>query len=129
MFRRVINKRGLEFRPCVFEYVYFARPDATINHVNVYRARLRMGQNLCKQWKKVHPDVIPDVVIPVPFTANTAALSFAREMGVRYTEALYKNPFIGRTFIMPNEKARKRNIRYKLTPLRTEIKNKIRTYC
>ncbi|WP_133138594.1 amidophosphoribosyltransferase [Legionella genomosp. 1] len=124
MFRRVINKRETEFRPCVFEYVYFSRPDATINHINVYRARLRMGQNLCKQWKAQYPDIIPDVVVPVPFTANTAALSFAREMGVRYTEALYKNPFIGRTFIMPNVKARKRNIRYKLTPLRTEIQNK-----
>nr|WP_083852271.1 hypothetical protein [Legionella tunisiensis] len=113
-----------EFRPCVFEYVYFARPDATLNNVSVYRARLRMGQNLALQWKKHHPELLPDVVIPAPFTANTAALSFAHELGVRYSEGLYKNPFIGRTFIMPNQSTRKRNIRYKLTPQRTEIENK-----
>ncbi|STY31555.1 amidophosphoribosyltransferase [Legionella wadsworthii] len=121
--RRVLQSQ--EFRPCVFEYVYFARPDATLNNVSVYRARLRMGQNLALQWKKKYPNLIPDVVIPAPFTANTAALSFAHELGIRYSEGLYKNPFIGRTFIMPNQKARSRNIRYKLTPQRTEIKNKV----
>jgi amidophosphoribosyltransferase len=114
-----------EFRPCVFEYVYFARPDATLNNVSVYRARLRMGQNLAHQWKKKYPQLVPDVVIPAPFTANTAALSFAHELGVRYSEGLYKNPFIGRTFIMPHQEARDRSIRYKLTPQRTEIENKI----
>lgn len=112
------------FRPCVFEYVYFSRPDATLDGVNVYRARLRMGQNLARQWKQTYADILPDVVIPAPFTANTAALSFAHELNVRYSEGLYKNPFIGRTFIMPNQKARSRNVRYKLTPQRTEIENK-----
>ncbi|CDZ77878.1 Amidophosphoribosyltransferase [Legionella massiliensis] len=121
--RRVLQKE--EFRPCVFEYVYFARPDSTLNNVSVYRARLRMGQNLAQQWKDKYPDLIPDVVIPAPSTANTAALSFAHELGVRYSEGLYKNPFIGRTFIMPNQKARSRSIRYKLTPQRTEIENKV----
>lgn len=121
--RRIIQTA--EFRPCVFEYVYFARPDATLNNVSVYRARLRMGQNLALQWKDKYPDLIPDVVIPAPSTANTAALSFAHELGVRYSEGLYKNPFIGRTFIMPNQKARSRSIRYKLTPQRTEIENKV----
>lgn len=123
LYRRVVRKA--DFRPCVFEYVYFARPDATLNHVSVYRARLRMGQNLARAWKEKYPDLLPDVVIPAPFTANTAALSFAHELGVRYSEGLYKNPFIGRTFIMPNQSARKRNIRYKLSPQQTEIKNKI----
>jgi len=113
-----------EFRPCVFEYVYFARPDAVLNGVSVYRSRLRMGQNLAQQWKQKFPDIVPDVVIPAPFTANTAALSFAHEIGVRYSEGLYKNPFIGRTFIMPDQKARSRSVRYKLTPQRTEIENK-----
>lgn len=121
--RRIL--KTAEFRPCVFEYVYFARPDATLNNVSVYRARLRMGQNLALQWKKKFPELIPDVVIPAPSTANTAALSFAHELGVRYSEGLYKNPFIGRTFIMPNQSARSRSIRYKLTPQRTEIENKI----
>ncbi len=122
LFRRVVETR--EFRPCVFEYVYFARPDSTLNGVSVYRSRLRMGQNLARAWKQKYPDVIPDVVIPAPFTANTAALSFAHELGVRYSEGLYKNPFIGRTFIMPNQMKRSRSVRYKLTPQRTEIENK-----
>ncbi len=113
-----------DFKPCVFEYVYFARPDATLNGVSVYRSRLRMGQNLAKAWKARFPELLPDVVIPVPFTANTGALSFAHELGVRYSEGLYKNPFIGRTFIMANQKARSRSVRQKLTPQRTEIENK-----
>ena len=122
LYRRVLTDK--EFRPCVFEYVYFARPDAVLNGVSVYRSRLRMGQNLAQQWKQKFPDIIPDVVIPAPFTANTAALSFAHEIGVRYSEGLYKNPFIGRTFIMPDQQARSRSVRYKLTPQKTEIENK-----
>jgi amidophosphoribosyltransferase len=122
LFRKQIASRA--FRPCVFEYVYFARPDSTLDGVSVYRSRLRMGQNLARRWKEKYPALVPDVVIPVPFTANTAALSFAHELGVRYSEGLYKNPFIGRTFIMPNQTARSRNVRYKLTPQRTEIENK-----
>ena len=122
LFRQVITVK--QFAPCAFEYVYFARPDATLDGVSVYRSRLRMGQNLAKQWKLKYPDLLPDVVIPAPFTANTAALSFAHELGVRYSEGLYKNPFIGRTFIMPNQKARSRSVAYKLTPQKTEIENK-----
>lgn len=122
LFRQVIKTK--QFTPCVFEYVYFSRPDSTLDGVSVYRSRLRMGQNLAKHWKQLYPDVLPDVVIPAPFTANTAALSFAHELGVRYSEGLYKNPFIGRTFIMPNQHARKQQVRYKLTPQRTEIENK-----
>lgn len=123
LFRQVISTK--EFSPCVFEYVYFARPDSSLDGVSVYRSRLRMGQNLARQWKQKFPGVMPDVVIPAPFTANTAALSFAHELGVRYSEGLYKNPFIGRTFIMSNQKARSRSVRYKLTPQKTEIENKI----
>lgn len=122
LFRRVLDRR--DFTPCIFEYVYFSRPDSTLDDVSVYRARLRMGQNLALQWKKKYPDCLPDVIIPAPFTANTAALSFANEMGIRYSEGLYKNPFIGRTFIMPNQEARSRQVRYKLTPQKTEINNK-----
>lgn len=122
LFRKVVKAK--EFTPCVFEYVYFARPDSTLDGVSVYRSRLRMGQNLAKKWMEKNPDAIPDVVIPAPFTANTAALSFAHEIGVRYSEGLYKNPFIGRTFIMANQKARSRSVRYKLTPQKTEIENK-----
>jgi amidophosphoribosyltransferase len=119
VFRSIVEKK--EFAPCIFEDVYFARPDAKINEVGVYRSRLHMGQNLAKLWRKTYPDLLPDVVIPVPFTANTAALSFAHELGVRYSEGLYKNPFIGRTFIMPDGKERSRSVRYKLTPQKSEI--------
>ncbi len=122
----VFNKRLVKksFNPCIFEYVYFARPDATLNDVSVYRSRLRMGQNLAEAWKKKYPDIIPDIVIPAPSTANTAALSFAHELGVRYSEGLYKNTFIGRTFIMPGQEERKKSVKYKLVPQETEIRDK-----
>lgn len=123
MHSRILQKE--QFTPCVFEYVYFARPDTMMNDVSVYRSRLRMGQNLANRWKEKYPDAIPDIVIPAPSTANTAALSFANELGVRYSEGLCKNPFIGRTFIMPGHEERKRSVRYKLVPQETEIRNKI----
>lgn len=122
LYRHIIGKK--QFSPCVFEYVYFARPDATLNEVSVYRARQNMGEKLALRWKENYPDVLPDVVMPVPFTSNTAALSFAHALGVKYSEGLYKNPFIGRTFIMPSSKERSRSVRYKLTPQRSEIQGK-----
>ena len=112
------------FTPDAFEYIYFARPDSIINDVSVYRARLRMGQNLANKWKRTYPNIIPDVVIPVPFSANVAALSLASELGVRYTEGLYKNPFIGRTFIMDSQDKRRKSVRQKLSPQKYEIKDK-----
>ena len=119
--KRLVKK---EFNPCIFEYVYFARPDSTLNDVSVYRARLRMGQNLADAWQKKHPDKTPDIIIPAPSTANTAALSFAHELGVRYSEGLYKNTFIGRTFIMPGQAERKKSVKYKLVPQELEIRDK-----
>jgi len=122
LFRQLIQSKT--FSPCIFEYVYFARPDSILDEVNVYRARMRMGENLARRWKEKYPDLLPDVVIPVPFTSNTAAMSFAHALGVRYSEGLYKNPFIGRTFIMSGGKKRSQQVRYKLTPQHIEIKNK-----
>ncbi len=128
-----VNENGLlhrrrlrqeQFTPCIFEYIYLARPDSTLNDVSVYRARLRMGQNLAIQWKKKYPDVLPDIVIPVPFSSNTAALSMAHELGVRYSEGLYKNPFVGRTFIMPGQAKRRKSVLQKLSPQIFEIKDK-----
>jgi amidophosphoribosyltransferase len=113
-----------EFNPCIFEYVYFARSDALLNDVGVYRSRLRMGQNLAFAWMKKYPNVKPDIVIPAPSTANTSALSFAHEIGVRYSEGLYKNHFVGRTFIMPGQEERKRSVKHKLVPQETEIRGK-----
>ena len=113
-----------KFTPCIFEYVYFARPDAILDDVSVYRSRLRMGQNLASAWKKKFPNITPDIIIPAPATSNNAALAMANELGVRYSEGLYKNPFIGRTFIMPGQQKRKKSIRHKLVPLSFEIKDK-----
>ena len=120
------NKRLVkeEFNPCIFEYVYFSRPDAVMNDVGVYRSRLRMGQNLAYAWMKKYPNIKPDIVIPAPSTANTSALAFAHEIGVRYSEGLYKNPFVGRTFIMPGQNERKKSIKHKLVPQKTEIRDK-----
>ena len=113
-----------KFTPCIFEYVYFSRPDAILDDVSVYRSRLRMGQNLANSWKSNYPDITPDIVIPAPATSNNAALAMANELGVRYSEGLYKNPFIGRTFIMPGQRARKKSIRHKIVPLSFEIQDK-----
>ena len=123
---RVHNRtlRNEQFTPCVFEYVYFSRPDSIQNEISVYRSRLRMGQNLANKWKEQYPEITPDIIIPAPSTANTAALSFANEMGVRFSEGLYKNPFIGRTFIMPGQEMRKKSVRYKLVPQEFEIRDK-----
>ena len=83
-----------------------------------------MGQNLASAWKKKFPNITPDIIIPAPATSNNAALAMANELGVRYSEGLYKNPFIGRTFIMPGQQKRKKSIRHKLVPLSFEIKDK-----
>jgi len=119
---RVITQKS--FNPCIFEYVYFSRPDAMINNISVYRSRLRMGENLGKKWKREFGELRPDVIIPAPSTSNTMALAMARELGVNYSEGLHKNPFIGRTFIMPNQEQRKQSVRYKLVPQELEIRNK-----
>ncbi len=119
---KVITQKS--FNPCIFEYVYFSRPDAMINNISVYRSRLRMGENLGKKWKREFGELRPDVIIPAPSTSNTMALAMARELGVNYSEGLHKNPFIGRTFIMPNQEQRKQSVRYKLVPQELEIRNK-----
>lgn len=119
---RVLRKEI--FTPDIFEYVYLARPDSIINNVSVYRARLRMGQNLAKRWKEQHGSVTPDVIIPVPFSSNTAALAMAHELGIRYSEGIYKNAFVGRTFIMPGQEKRRKSVLQKLSPQESEIKGK-----
>jgi amidophosphoribosyltransferase len=119
--RRIVEEL---FTPCVFEYVYFARPDSCINKISVYRARLRMGENLAKAWKTRNPNVAPDVVVPIPFSSGPIAHSLAHNLGVRYTEALYKNAFVGRTFIMPGSDVRRQSIKRKLSPLPIELHGK-----
>jgi amidophosphoribosyltransferase len=111
-----------KWSPCIFEYVYLARPDAQIDQVSVYRARLRAGEYLANEVKKSGVEI--DVVVPVPDTSRTSALTVASELGVNYREGLLKNRYIGRTFIMPTQAKRKKSIRHKLVPLPLELRKK-----
>jgi amidophosphoribosyltransferase len=108
--------------PCIFEYVYFARPDSVMNGISVYESRLRLGEVLAEDCK--NKGIKPDVVIPVPDTARTAALSVARILNLPYQEGLIKNRYIGRTFIMPNQDMREVSVKQKLNPIKIAIKGK-----
>ena len=110
--------------PCIFEHVYFARPDSIMDGVSVYKARLRMGENLSRKIEKIWPDHDVDVVIPIPDTSRTTALQLANELGVKYREGFIKNRYIGRTFIMPGQKLRKKSVRQKLNAIDLEFRDK-----
>lgn len=114
-----------QYRPCIFEYVYFARPDATLDGISVYKSRLKMGVKLAhkilREWGEQH-DI--DVVIPIPDTSRTSALELANILGVTFREGFMKNRYIGRTFIMPGQQQRKKSVRQKLNPVELEFKDK-----
>ncbi|GBG33786.1 Amidophosphoribosyltransferase [Hondaea fermentalgiana] len=107
--------------PCLFEYVYFARPDSIMNGVSVYESRLQMGEKLADKIMREHPNEKIDVVIPIPDTSRTSALALAHRMGIPYREGFIKNRYIGRTFIMPEQSQRKKNVRLKLNTVRAEF--------
>jgi amidophosphoribosyltransferase len=110
--------------PCIFEYVYFARPDSIIDRISVYKARLRMGEKLAKKVLRDWPDHDVDVVIPIPDTSRTAALQMANILGVKYREGFIKNRYIGRTFIMPGQKMREKSVKQKLNAISLEFEGK-----
>jgi amidophosphoribosyltransferase len=110
--------------PCIFEYVYLARPDSVIDDIYVYKARLRMGERLAGKIRREYPDHDIDVVIPIPDTSRTAALALANELGLNYREGFIKNRYIGRTFIMPGQQMRKRSVRQKLNAIDLEFRGK-----
>jgi amidophosphoribosyltransferase len=110
--------------PCIFEYVYLARPDSIIDRISVYKARLRMGDKLADKIRRVWPDHDIDVVIPIPDTSRTSALQLANNLGVKYREGFIKNRYIGRTFIMPGQQQRKKSVRQKLNAIDLEFRDK-----
>jgi amidophosphoribosyltransferase len=110
--------------PCIFEYVYFARPDSIINGVSVYRARLRMGEKLASRILRKRPDHDIEVVIPIPDSSRSSALQLASRMGVDYHEGFMKNRFVGRTFIISGQVHRETAVKQKLNPIRLELKDK-----
>ena len=110
--------------PCIFEYVYLARPDSLIDGVSVYEARLHMGEKLAEKIRRDHKDLQIDVVIPIPDSSRPSALQLAMSLGVPYREGFVKNRYIGRTFIMPGQAVRKRSVRQKLNVIGVEFKGK-----
>src|ERR1700723_883705 len=110
--------------PCIFEYVYFARPDSIIDNISVYRARMRMGEKLAARILREHPEHDIDVVIPIPDTSRTSALQMAQILEIKYREGFTKNRYIGRTFIMPGQEQRERSVRRKLNAIDLEFRGK-----
>jgi amidophosphoribosyltransferase len=110
--------------PCIFEYVYFARPDSIIDNISVNRARMRMGDKLAEKILRERPGHDIDVVIPIPDTSRTSALQVAQKLGLKYREGFIKNRYIGRTFIMPGQEMRERSVRSKLNAIDLEFRGK-----
>jgi len=110
--------------PYIFEYVYFARPDSILDKISVYKARLRMGEELAGKIVRDFPEHDIDVVIPIPDTSRTSALQVAYHLGVKYREGFIKNRYIGRTFIMPGQEERAKSVRRKLNAIDLEFRNK-----
>lgn len=113
-----------EHTPCIFEHVYFARPDSFMDGISVYKARLRMGERLADKIERVRPAHDIDVVIPIPDTSRTSALELANRLGIKFREGFVKNRYIGRTFIMPGQSQRKKSVRQKLNAIGLEFRGK-----
>ncbi|MFQ3303281.1 amidophosphoribosyltransferase [Candidatus Njordibacter sp. Uisw_039] len=110
--------------PCLFEFVYLARPDSVMDGISVYKARLKMGEYLADQILRDWPDHDIDVVIPIPDTSRTSAVELASKLGVKLREGYIKNRYIGRTFIMPGQTQRQKSVRQKLNPIELEFRGK-----
>ena len=123
--RKLVHRKLVEKQhsPCIFEMVYFARPDSMIDGISVYKTRMRSGIAMGEQWRETGAP-LPDVVIPIPDSSREAALAMANELGVPYREGLVKNRYIGRTFIMPGQAARKKSVRQKLNAIELEFRGK-----
>lgn len=124
LFSRVCAPQA-KLSPCIFELVYFARPDSTIDGVSVYQARRNMGRKLADKILRDRPDHGIDVVIPIPDTSRTSALEASQRLNIPYREGFVKNRYIARTFIMPGQVARKKTVRMKLNAIRSEFQDKV----
>ena len=116
--------KNSDHSPCLFEYVYFSRPDSTIDSISVHKSRLRMGDYLGDRILGEYKSLKIDVVIPIPDTSRTSAMQVAHKVGAKYREGFMKNRYIGRTFIMPGQSARKKSVAQKLNPIEIEFKGK-----
>ncbi|MBT4443619.1 MAG: amidophosphoribosyltransferase [Oceanospirillaceae bacterium] len=112
------------YSPCIFEYVYLARPDSVMDGISVYKARLKMGEYLADKILREWPEHDIDVVIPIPDTSRTSAVELASKLGVKLREGYIKNRYIGRTFIMPGQAQRQKSVRQKLNPIELEFRDK-----
>ncbi len=110
------------FTPCIFEYVYFARPDSNLNGINVYKSREELGRKLAQKIKATGLEI--DVIVPIPDSSRTAAIEIGRLLDIKYREGLVKNRYIGRTFIMPGNVVRQKSISHKLHPIRNVFQDK-----
>jgi len=110
--------------PCIFEYVYFARPDSVMDGVSVYETRLKMGEYLAEKMRRDFGHLNIDVVIPIPDTSRPSALQLAHRLNLPYREGFIKNRYIGRTFIMPGQSVRRKSVRQKLNAMPLEFRNK-----
>ncbi len=112
------------FTPCIFEYVYFARPDSVMDGTSIYESRLRMGEYLAEKMKRQFSHLKIDLVVPIPDTSRPSALQLAFKLGLPYREGFIKNRYIGRTFIMPGQPERKKSVRQKLNAMPLEFQGK-----
>ncbi|MFO1431102.1 MAG: amidophosphoribosyltransferase [Candidatus Competibacteraceae bacterium] len=112
------------YSPCIFEFVYLARPDSIMDNVSVHKARMRMGEYLAEKILRVWPDHDIEVVIPIPDTSRTVALQLASALGIKYREGFIRNRYIARTFIMPGQKMREKSVKQKLNAISLEFRDK-----
>jgi amidophosphoribosyltransferase len=111
-----------ELSPCIFEYIYLARPDSTLNSISVYEFQLELGRRLARRIKKREWEI--DVVVPVPDGSRPSAIEIAGELDLPYREGLVKNRYVGRTFIMPDQRTRELSVRRKLNAMRSVFNGK-----
>jgi len=113
-----------QLNPCIFEYVYMARPDSCMDGISIFDVRMRMGDYLAKKIRSQTDISDIDVVMPIPDSSRPAAMQVAKHLGIEYREGFFKNRYIGRTFIMPGQAVRKKSVRQKLNAMRIEFENK-----